>query len=444
MALQGTIDTFPFADVLTLIASSSRSGRLTLTGDRGSGSLWLDQDLVVGGELDGDRVTEPQRAVFELLRFEEGSFVFDSVPRDGFPDLDVSPVPIEECLVAARAMAREWERIEALVPSSSHRVGLVPELSTTDVTIDAATWRTLVTITRSSSVGHLALELGLDDFDASVMVAALVESGLVEISDPWDIDALLMDGAIADGRSGSDDTGSLGATTTRGSEFDDIVDSQEIGMVSAPNEMTTDPSTGIGSPDGDASVAAAEFPEHFPIDDLIPDTIGAADDPWNADVGAGSQEGTAAVDHVGFETPPADDTWPSTPYGLSYTDDSPVDASDGGAIPGGYRPEDDGSSEVQSEDVLRQMSTLSPSAAEAVAATLAGEATGDIDTDPAPQRRRRGLFRTSGLFGGGDEVDRSDGDGGIGVDPSNEIHDGSGVDVDGSDGNTSISYLDSF
>ena len=69
MALQGTIDTFPLAEVLQLLCTANKSGRLTLDGDRGTGVLWVTDGSLIGGEVGGRSVDAPAHLVFELLRF---------------------------------------------------------------------------------------------------------------------------------------------------------------------------------------------------------------------------------------------------------------------------------------------------------------------------------------------------------------------------------------
>ena len=49
VALQGTIDAFPLTDVLHLLSTSARSGRLVLDGDRGAATIWLEEGNVIGG-----------------------------------------------------------------------------------------------------------------------------------------------------------------------------------------------------------------------------------------------------------------------------------------------------------------------------------------------------------------------------------------------------------
>lgn len=442
MALQGTIDTFPVTDVLTLIASSSRSGRLTLTGDRGTVAVWLDRDIAVAGQTSDEHVVSAERAIFELLRFVEGSFVFESVARDDFPETDVDPVPTDTALAGARVMVEEWERIEALVPSNSHRVGLVAELSSEDVTIDASTWRTLVTITRSSSVGHLALELGLDDHDVAVLVASLVEDGLVEVTDPWDIDSLLADEGIP--TSSNDDDPPFG-DADRGTDDwgSDDEDSGRLaaGISTGPSANSTDPTpVAVGGHSGvDTSDVPAEFPEHFPIDDLIPDVLGTTDDPWGVEqpqsVAGAPQSATGGAD-----VPDPSEWTPSGTGGMEADAFAPQATADESA---GVESSGGAASQEQGEDVLRQMSTLSPSAAEAIAATLAGEELHDPSAPENAGRQRRGLFRGSGLFGTGGHDDAGVSDDPVEPTVAPQVEE---VVADPGDagGGTSISYLDSF
>lgn len=397
MALQGTIDTFPFADVLSLISSSARSGQLTLTGDRGSGSLWVDGDMILAGQLTDGRIAPPSRAVFELLRFCDGAFVFESMADGEFPEFDMAPVAIEACLATAREMLEDWQYIEAKVPSGAHRVALTAELPDPEVTVDGATWRTLVTITRCSSVGHLSLELGIDDYECSLMIAGLIDRGLVEVADPWDLDALLADGVVDLPTPGVDP----GVVTAYG---DEEVHAEAVDYAPV---ASADMDPAAAGPDA-VPAGADEFPDHFPIDDLIPDTLDPSDDPWVTARVAGHTDEVASS----YQTPDPDAFLnPSEPW--------PDDISGGSGVIGmGSRNDDavpyddrtqgpDEVGEAHADDVLRQMSTLSPSAAEAIAATLSADP-GEVG-DPAqpadesvrePRRsRRRGLFSMSRSFG---------------------------------------------
>src|SRR5919106_1274303 len=56
LALQGTLDTFSLPDVLRLLATTAKTGRLRIDGDRGQGSVWLRDGSIV--DADADRAVE--------------------------------------------------------------------------------------------------------------------------------------------------------------------------------------------------------------------------------------------------------------------------------------------------------------------------------------------------------------------------------------------------
>src|SRR5688500_15315440 len=88
VALQGTLDTFALPDVLRLLASTKKTGRLHLTGGRGSGSVYVDSGSVVAAEASGARnATSIIEVLFELLRYPDGSFVFDAERLPAEPGL---------------------------------------------------------------------------------------------------------------------------------------------------------------------------------------------------------------------------------------------------------------------------------------------------------------------------------------------------------------------
>ena len=134
MALQGTLDTFALADVLRLLAATTKTGRLQIDGDRGVGSIWLVDGAVVAGIVDlhhpagSDGIvpcTEPSDVVFELLRHVEGTFEF--LPDEHTED-SRSPMDVDEVVESAEQKLADWRAVEAVVPSLGHRVTLAGEI----------------------------------------------------------------------------------------------------------------------------------------------------------------------------------------------------------------------------------------------------------------------------------------------------------------------------
>ncbi|MFS8586391.1 MAG: DUF4388 domain-containing protein, partial [Acidimicrobiia bacterium] len=182
MALQGTLDTFSLPDVLRLLATTAKTGRLRIEGDRGRGSVWLADGGIV--DADADRVTEgtpTDEVLFELLRFSEGSFAFEADERAAKGG---EPEDVEALLRRSHALLSEWRELENVVPSLEHEVRLASDLSTDEVTIDADRWRSLVAVAGGRTVGELAAELGLTELGVSRAVRDLVDLGVAEVDPP--------------------------------------------------------------------------------------------------------------------------------------------------------------------------------------------------------------------------------------------------------------------
>jgi hypothetical protein len=177
VSLQGSLDAFALPDVLALLASTKKSGELYVRGDRSEGRVWMDQGLVVGGEAPRAR-TLPE-VFFELLRLEEGSFVFDA--GAGVPDGEA--VAVEPVLRDAQHRLSEWRSIEAVVPSLSVRVRMVAHAPAPEVTITAEQWEVLAVIAGGAPVDAVAQALTLGEFGACQVVKRLVDAALVEIED---------------------------------------------------------------------------------------------------------------------------------------------------------------------------------------------------------------------------------------------------------------------
>jgi hypothetical protein len=182
LALQGTLDTFSLPDVLRLLATTSKTGRLRIDGDRGQGSVWLHDGSVV--DAAADRAvdgTPSEEVMFELLRFESGSFAFDADDRAVDSS---SPQDVEDLLRKASSLLSEWSELEAVVPSLAHQVSLATDLSSDQVTIDADKWRSVVAVGAGRTVGELASTLGLTELGVSRIVRDLVELGVADVGTP--------------------------------------------------------------------------------------------------------------------------------------------------------------------------------------------------------------------------------------------------------------------
>ena len=142
MALSGTLETFSLPDVLRLLSSTKKTGLLALDGDRGRGRIWVRDGAIVGA--DADRAVEDalEGVAFELLRFVDARFEFDSgaeLVGDG------EPRPVDDVLAEAESRLAEWREIEAVVPSLDVWARMVTEVDG-DRTVAPAQWRVLAQV----------------------------------------------------------------------------------------------------------------------------------------------------------------------------------------------------------------------------------------------------------------------------------------------------------
>lgn len=187
MALQGNIDSFSVVDVLRLLGSSGKTGRLFVEGDRTSVSLWLADGYLSGASItrEGEvpSSADPAEVLFDVMRFAEGSFVFEADLLGG--DM-ASPIDVADAVDMATAAMEEWTTITAVVPTVRASLTLSDDLPTATVEIDRDTWRV---VRRLAAAGEstpatsedLAAALGCSELAAMRLARDLVLAGLVEV-----------------------------------------------------------------------------------------------------------------------------------------------------------------------------------------------------------------------------------------------------------------------
>lgn len=182
MALQGSIDTFALDDVLRLVASTSKSGRLTLRGSTGEGELVVRDGYVLGGSVSTDERTHaPHELVFELLRLDDGEFVFESYDVDDYAGAE--PADVALVLESASELLVEWRDIEAVIPGRDAIVGLAAVGPDGTVKIDPGQWQMIATIAAGAQVSELARLLDSSTLDTGRVLRSLVELGLISVLD---------------------------------------------------------------------------------------------------------------------------------------------------------------------------------------------------------------------------------------------------------------------
>ncbi len=355
MALSGTLDTFALPDVLRLLASTAKSGRLRITGDRGSGSVWVDGGEVVATELASAVTQEPsnEEVVFGLLRFTAGSFTFEAdaqAPHAG------PPAAMEPVLGAAENMLVEWRAIEEVIPSLDVWVGLRPALEGPDVMVDQHRWSGIAAIGSGAQVGAVAEALQLNEIDSCRLVKELLELGLVDFLDE-----------------------PVGAPQPTSFEPEPIEEPIDDLVPVADGESPVFEDATPGEPEAllhelDALDDAPSFGDDVPVlaDEVDADDVDVDDEPRHE-----VEPSLAALSST------QDSVDPLLPGGDPLDDlrDSFEDDAASEDIFAGAPAPVDGDDELDPAEMARQLANLSPKAAKAVAA--AAKATTDAERDAA-------------------------------------------------------------
>lgn len=185
MALRGTLDTFGLPDVLRLLASTGKSGRLQVDGDQGQGSIWLRDGAVLNALTDRSAAAPPDEALADLLRYEMGAFAFDAGFDGEQATNGTEPHEIEQLLSSASRLLDEWNELLGIVPSLDHRVGLVATLpDDQEVNLDARRWEAVTAIGPGCTAGELGARLDLTELDVLRIVHEMVEVGAVAVAPP--------------------------------------------------------------------------------------------------------------------------------------------------------------------------------------------------------------------------------------------------------------------
>jgi hypothetical protein len=336
VALQGTLDTFALPDVLRLLAATKKTGRLRLTGSRGAGSVWVTAGEIIAVEAThAPHATEVLDALFELLRFEEGSFTFDA---DATHDSPGPGAAVEALLGEAEALLAEWRQIEVVVPSLDAYVTLRRSLDAPSLTIAHEQWTTLVAVGGGSTVRRIGDELCLAEIPISRAVRDLAELGVVDIAAaaPAEAAAALRPGPspapAPDPQEAPEDAPQ--DAVDEPAVADDLPEHEAPGALPAARPLRARRKTAV-SDEGPAE------PEHWvPLE--LPEHLRSSAPPAEADTGDDAPDDAA---------PDVDDLAAAFP-GL---------ANRGAGLPPG------------DPELARQLATLSPRAAEAVRAAAAAE-----------------------------------------------------------------------
>jgi hypothetical protein len=359
VALQGTLDTFALPDVLRLLAATKKTGRLRIAGSRGNGSVWVSSGEVCATEAThAPHATTDVDALFELLRFTEGSFAFEA---DVAPDAPGPGTDVELLLAQAEELLAEWRQIEAIVPSLDAYVTLRRTLDAPAVEISQEHWTTLVAVGGGATVAAVADALELAEIPVSRAVRDLADLGVIEVAATAPASARRP--AVAE------------AQPAEPAEPAPLPESAPVAL-DEPSEIAVEPTVDVAAEEPVADTPSPDTPAADADADALPTArpirARRSKVPAPAEDGPREPERFVPLELPGHSAPPRSFDEPDADADAAVDDLA-------AAFPGLANrtapptPED--------EELARQLATLSPRAADAVRA--AAEAGTDEERDAA-------------------------------------------------------------
>ena len=180
MTLRGEIDAFPLETVVQLIHSTSKTGQLEVRAtDSQGGTLGFDGGRLVAA-IAGEDVGEPALgAVFAVAR---GQFEF--IPWSDAPAANLSG-DLNQLLDKAAEQRDRIIAIRKIIPDDRSRFRLSERAADKgDIKLSPDQWRTLLAVNGDRDVTDVAEHLKGGKQATRASLAALVESGFVDVLEP--------------------------------------------------------------------------------------------------------------------------------------------------------------------------------------------------------------------------------------------------------------------
>jgi hypothetical protein len=170
---RGNLAQLSLLDILRMLTSGRRSGRLELQYGGKSGEIYLDRGIIVHA-VSGAQMGE--RVVYSLMGWLEGDFSFS--PDVISPERSIGSTT-EQLLLEAARQAEQWEDIKDVLSSTDAVFNINPSGSTTTVSLKPIEWQVLAQVNGERSVIEIGELLELHEFDVARIIYSLTTAGLL-------------------------------------------------------------------------------------------------------------------------------------------------------------------------------------------------------------------------------------------------------------------------
>ncbi len=175
--LSGNLRTLPLLDILNMLSSSLRTGRLDLRSGAKTGEVYLRDGTLVHA-VTGAQMGEA--AIYTLMGWLQGDFNFVSDVEP--PEKSVTK-ETEKLLREGIEQTEEWKEIKKVIPSTD----VVFRLSSTGtvgaINLQPEEWHILAQVNGAQSVAEIAEALGRDEFSVAKVLYGFAKNALLEVGE---------------------------------------------------------------------------------------------------------------------------------------------------------------------------------------------------------------------------------------------------------------------
>lgn len=176
--LRGNLAQLSLLDILRMLSTGNRSGRLDIRQGAKSGEIYLKNGNIVHS-VTGTQLGE--KGVYTLMGWLEGDFSF--TPNIEPPERSIDTTT-EQLLLEAGRQAEQWEDIKDVLSSTDAVFNISPSGSTNTVSLKPIEWQVLAQVNGERSVIEIAEFLELHEFEVARIIFSLTTAGLLhEVTD---------------------------------------------------------------------------------------------------------------------------------------------------------------------------------------------------------------------------------------------------------------------
>jgi len=162
--------------VLKLLTSEGKTGVMSIQRGKEKGEIYVDKGALTHA-ICKDGVGE--EAIFSILTWTDGSFNFSPNVTSEERTIDQDTPSLLEKEIKQLA---EWQQIKEIIPSQDLVFKLSSKRAPDEVQLKHDMWSVLSQIDGKKTVGNIADELKIGEYNAARILYKLFSSGLIEVA----------------------------------------------------------------------------------------------------------------------------------------------------------------------------------------------------------------------------------------------------------------------